>query len=91
MAEKIAIEIDCPDCGGSGVYHGFAEPPFVGVVCLTCKGKGAKTVFITPFTVRKLREDIRTVRQSRGSFIGTGVGPTGGEVTYEEFLNGKMP
>lgn len=87
----VTIEVRCPDCGGTGVYHGFAEPEGVGVVCLGCGGSGAKKLTYTPFTGRERRNGIKVVRRSRGTFIATGVGPNGSSVTYEEFLNGKMP
>lgn len=85
------VKAECASCDGTGVYKGFAEPKGVGVVCLTCGGSGCDTIKYKPFTERKHKAGIQTVRRSRGSFIGTGVGPTGGEVTYEQFLKGKMP
>lgn len=85
------LETECRSCGGSGVYRGFAEPPGVAVVCLNCDGSGCSKINYTPFTGRKPREGIQEVRRSRGTFIGTGVGPTGGSVTYREFVNGKLP
>lgn len=86
-----SIPIDCPSCHGSGVYRGFAEPPGVGVVCLKCGGSGAAQLTYEPFAGRVRREGIQTVKRSAGTFIGTGVGPTGDGVAYEEFLAGKMP
>ncbi len=88
---KISVDAECGSCGGSGVYHGFAEPKGVGVVCLNCKGSGKASISYTPFTSRRRRDDIRTVRRSAGSFIATGVGPTGSSVSYEEFFEGKLP
>ncbi len=85
------IKVECEACGGTGIYRGFAEPPGVGVVCLTCDGSGCTELTYKPFTSRKTRRDVKTVQRSRGSFVGTGVGPTGGSVAYSEFLNGKMP
>jgi hypothetical protein len=81
----------CEACNGTGIYHGFAEPKGVGVVCLGCKGTGGVKLEYVPWTHRKLRRDIKTVRCSRGTFIVTGVGPIGGTVTYQQFLDGKMP
>lgn len=87
----VTVEAECSACRGTGVYHGFAEPDGVGVVCLTCKGTGAMKLHYSPFTGRKTRKDIKTVRLSSGTFIATGIGPCVGSVTYEEFLAGKMP
>lgn len=83
--------VRCTTCKGSGVYRSFAGPKGVGVVCNRCFGSGATKLEYIPFTGRKLRDDVETVRLSNGSFIGTGVGPTGGSVTYQEFLARKIP
>lgn len=91
MAKQATVEAQCSPCDGSGVYHGFAEPKGVGVVCRQCGGSGKLIIKYTPFTARRRRTDIVTVRLSRGTFIATGVGPAGSEVTYDEFLAGKMP
>lgn len=85
------VDAECSACRGSGVYRGFAEPQGVGVVCLQCDGSGCKKLSFEPFSGRKRRDDVRTVQLSRGSFIGTGVGPAGHSITYEEFLSGKRP
>ena len=87
----VEVEVECGACGATGIYHGFAEPEGVGVVCSRCKGKGKIKISYTPFTGRKIRSDIKKVRLSKGSFIGTGIGPVGEEISYEEFFNGKMP
>ncbi len=89
MTQK--VEAECSSCRGTGIYRGFAEPQGVGVVCLNCDGTGCRSIEYTPFTGLKRRDDVRTVQRSRGSLIFAGVGPTGGSVTYEEFLRGKKP
>lgn len=91
MAKVMSVEAECGSCDGTGIYRGFAEPKGVGVVCLNCDGTGRKVIKYKPFGGRRTRDDVKTVRRSAGSFIATGVGPTGGSVTYEEFLSGKMP
>ena len=91
MAERQTITAECGNCGGTGLYRGFAEPEGVAVVCISCQGTGRVELTYTPFTKRKGKRDIHTGRLSRGSFIGTGVGPAGGSVTYKEFQDGKMP
>jgi hypothetical protein len=86
-----SVEAECGACRGTGIYQGFAEPKGVGIICLNCGGEGKKIITYTPFAGRKGRNDIRVVRRSAGSFLATGVDPTGGSVTYEEFISGKMP
>ncbi len=88
---QVTVKVECSTCGGTGIYHGFAEPEGVGVVCLTCVGTGEAELKYTPFTGRKECMNIHTIRQSRGTHIATGVGPTGASVTYKEFLAGKLP
>lgn len=85
------VDTECSSCSGTGIYRGFAEPPGVGVVCLNCDGTGCRAIEYKLFTSRKTRNDIKTVRRSQGTFIGTGVGPGGGAVSYQDFVNGKMP
>jgi hypothetical protein len=85
------IEIEYDSCDGTGIYQGFAEPEGVGVVCLLCHGTGCRALSYKPFNGLRKRKGIKTVRRSAGTLIVTGVGPVGGEITYEEFLKGKMP
>lgn len=86
------IKTECKSCQGTGLYRGMAEPEGVAVVCLQCKGTGCVEIEIDyiPFTERKRRNDVEKVYLSRGSFI-LSCGPTGESVTYDEFMNGKMP
>lgn len=85
-------QTECSACDGTGLYCGFAEPPGVAVVCIYCGGSGATPCGgSAPFTGRKRRDDVRTVKLSRGSFLATGIGPYGRGITYEEFMAGKMP
>lgn len=88
---KTTIDIECPSCGGTGLYAGFAEPKGTAVVCLTCSGTGKTQYSYTPFTHRKEKKGIHTVQRSRGSLIALGIGPTGGSVSYNDFQRGKMP
>lgn len=67
--DKITVKAECGACGGTGVYRGFAEPEGVAVVCLKCDGTGCVDLQYTPFTKRKLKRNIHTVRLSRGSFV----------------------
>lgn len=89
MSQK-KIEHQCDDCCGTGVYCGFAEPQGVGVVCLGCRGTGKAVFRYTPFTGRKRKRGVSIVKNSRGVFIGTGVGPVGKEVSYRDFYNKNL-
>lgn len=76
----------------TGLYHGFAEPPGVAVICLNCDGTGAHVIKYQEYSgCAKVRKDIHTVRRSAGTFIATGVGPTGNSISYNDFLAGKRP
>lgn len=85
------VKIECKYCDGTGLYRGFAEPAGVAVVCLGCGGTGCGELSFTPFSKRKEKDGITTVRRSRGSLVAIGVGPSGGSVTYREFQQGRMP
>jgi len=85
------LKAQCKACGGTGIYRGFAEPEGVGVICQSCAGTGCVEIRYEPFTERRRRSGVHTVRRSSGTFIATGVGPTRGSVSYEEFLRGRMP
>ncbi|MFA5376713.1 MAG: hypothetical protein WC455_13275 [Dehalococcoidia bacterium] len=91
MTDKAFIEVECGSCGGTGIYRGLAEPKGVGVVCLDCKGSGCTRLEYIPFTGRRRRHDINTVKLSRGRFICGPIGPHGQGVSYEDFLEGKIP
>jgi len=88
---KVVVDAECNACGATGVYHGFCEAKGEAVVCLRCGGTGCAKVYYVPFTARRNRRGIKTVRRLRGGFLATGVGPTGGEVTYAQFKKGQMP
>ena len=91
MSDKVTVDVECSSCGGTGLYCGFAEPKGTAVVCLSCKGTGKSQLIYTPFTRRKEKRGVQTVRRSKGSLIFAGVGPTGGTISYQEFQNGRMP
>lgn len=85
------VKVECAACSSTGLYSGFAEPKGTAVVCVKCGGSGCCEINFVPFTRRKGCLNIQTVRRSQGTFIGTGVGPTGESITYQEFQQGKMP
>ena len=82
---------ECSSCNGTGLYRGFAEREGVAVVCVVCNGTGCTKLRYKPFVKRHGRRDVKYVHRSKGMFIGTGVGPSGGRVSYEEFEKGRMP
>ncbi|HME04481.1 MAG TPA: hypothetical protein VKG38_15785 [Solirubrobacteraceae bacterium] len=91
MSQTLKIEVECESCDGTGLYRGMAEPPGVAVVCLNCDGTGCVKLTFKSFHGLKKRRDVKTVQRSRGSFIGTGVGPAGRSITYGQFLEGRRP
>lgn len=84
------LQVMCTACEGTGVYIGFAEKEGASVVCSCCRGKGWVMKSYTPFTERRMREGVKTVA-SRNQGIVLAPGIDHGEITYEEFLAGKMP
>lgn len=84
------LSYQCDDCGGTGVYSGFCEPKGHAVVCLECSGTGQAEFTYTPFTKRKLTRGIKMVSLSRGKSIILGCGSEGYEVSYRDFLKGKL-
>lgn len=87
----VVVKAECTACAGSGVYRGFAEPHGVGVVCLHCEGSGCREISYAPFIERRRRNDVSTVRRSRGTFLATGTGPTGNGISYADFIDGRLP
>lgn len=85
------VKAECSTCSGTGLYSGMCEKKGTAVICIECKGTGCYEFYFKPFIKRKGRRGIETVSQSRGSFIGTGVGSVGKAITYKEFQQGEMP
>ncbi len=84
MATK-TIQIECEDCGGTGLYEGMCEAPGCAVICLGCGGAGWATFVYKEFVRRKGRRGIKLVSASRGASLITGVGASGPQMTYQEF------
>jgi hypothetical protein len=57
---------------------------------IRCNGTGCSIIEYEPFTERKRRTDIDKVMLSSGSFL-LNCGPCGDNITYDEFINGKIP
>lgn len=103
MKKQISIDIVCPYCEGTGVYSGMGETGNVAVVCNRCEGSGKYHYEYSyeEFTERKEKKGIDRVyldgygyKISTGeiNFSGIGVIDMDKEgVSYQEFLEGKMP
>lgn len=95
------IKIECPSCHGTGLYVGCAERKGAAVICNSCKGTGMIIYKYTPFTHRKLRDDVKRVFKTGGGFVISAEDVITKEnkllpfstagCTYEEWLNGVDP
>lgn len=99
----IKLKIECQSCGGSGVYQGMAERDGASVVCHTCDGTGCEDYVFKyePFKKRVIKKGVKRVFLSGYGYC-VGVKPITFDngitvdfskegVSYEEFLQGKMP
>lgn len=81
---KKSLTIECPDCGGTGLYQGFAEPTGTAVVCHACGGRGYKVFLYNEFTGRKKKKGIHRVILDGGLWFNrTGEEKT---ISINEFL-----
>ncbi len=80
-----SIKCECGSCGGTGLYSGMCEAKGEAVICLGCGGRGWIDFKYKEFTGRKRKSGIKTISQSRGTLIATGVGAVGKSMTYDEF------
>lgn len=100
---KIEMDIECPECNGTGLYQGMAEGNGTAVICYNCDGSG-KYHFAKEyeeFTGLKKRNNIeRVYLSSMGYFIGLGKRRYDGigiidmdkeGISYQEFLQGQKP
>jgi hypothetical protein len=103
MNSEIKMNVNCPHCGGTGIYSGMSESDGVGVVCHYCKGTGCfeYKYKYTLFNGIKKRSNIKRVYRP-GSMYTLGLGKINIEgvgeidmdkegVSYSEFLEGKEP
>ena len=101
--KTIKKEIECSSCKGTGIYVGMGEKDGAAVICHDCKGTG-KYLYIfsyNDFAGRKKKADIKRVYLSSlgycitpedNSYDGIGMIEMSKEgISYEEFLEGKMP
>jgi hypothetical protein len=101
--KKIEMVIECPSCHGTGIYSGMGESEYTAVVCYKCDGTGKYNYVYRyeDFTGRKIDKGIKRVYlKGYGYKIGLGIINFSGigkidmdkeGVSYDEFLNGKMP
>lgn len=95
------IQIECPECKGTGLYVGACEQDGCAVVCIKCGGKGYTTFQYNDFRGKKVKEGVKRVF---GKTCGIVHGPEDykckdGTIlhfsqygcSYEEWLNGKEP
>ena len=61
--KKIEMEIECPSCGGTGLYQGMGEGKGTAVICHSCEGSGSYmySYSYNDFTGRKIKEGIQRV------------------------------
>ncbi len=82
-----SIDAECPSCGGTGLYVGFAEPKGYAVICVTCDGTGCQKIVYKPFVKRKPRSGITKVMSGAG-WASAASRPS---ISYEDFLAGRKP
>ena len=68
-SKKIVVKYECPSCGGSGLYCGFMEGPGQAVVCVSCEGTGRVVDEFKPFTGRKKKHGVKTIRFGSGYVV----------------------
>lgn len=64
-----SVNVECPDCGATGLYSGFMEAPGDFVVCTACAGRGWVAYRVRPFTRRNGRRGVKRVRYGSGLII----------------------
>lgn len=100
------ININCPNCNGTGLYIGFAERDGAAVICYKCKGTGKKEYEYTPFNGRNIKSGVTRVFSKNQGYILKGSGSIDYElddntklhiefdkvgVSHNEWLHGKQP
>lgn len=83
--EGRSIDIQCGDCGGTGLHAGIGERDGLAVVCRQCGGAGKQTVTLVPFSGRQKRDGISRVLQTNPGIVLTPELTRGG-VSYQEWL-----
>lgn len=101
--KEMRLTIECPACGGTGVYQGMGERDGAAVVCRQCSGTGAYEYHYTyrDFSGRKKKDGVTRVYLSGYGYV---IAPrevvferfgkidmAKEGISYEEFLEGAMP
>lgn len=87
-----SIVTECSKCGGTGICRDHRDPKGLGLVCGSCEGKGGRTIHYRPFNRRKKKAGIEQVARPSAALGAIGVGASSGpRISYQEFLDGKMP
>lgn len=101
--KEIKLNIVCGDCGGTGLYVGFAEKDGAAVICSTCEGTGCEKYEFRCelFKKRKLRKDTKRVFKRSCGYMHCPQDVTTEEgkliefskagCSYEEWLKGDEP
>lgn len=89
----LTIEVECADCGGTGIYSGMGEDDHTGVVCARCEGSGKSKITYKEFTGRKRKRKIKHVyRCNPGIKVGGPDPARFGGMPYKEWLeSGEFP
>lgn len=76
-------DAQCPKCFGTGlITTNWSLSQGLAFICPKCKGEGKVKITFMPFVGKQNFKGVQKVRiQGHGS----------SEVTYEEFVSGKMP
>jgi hypothetical protein len=89
--KTIVIEEQCSECGGSGVYKGFAEKGGLAVVCIHCNGTGKYTFkhSYKEFVGIQKRNSIKWVIPINPGYSLSENSPDIGGMSYDEWQSGK--
>lgn len=99
----IELDVECPACGGTGLYVGMAERNGAAVVCSECRGIGCfhYKYEYKSFKKRKARGGVKRVFLRAGGYVHSAEDVTTEEgaliefsaagVSYEDWLAGEHP
>ena len=87
--KTLSVVAECSACDGSGVYP--EREKGIGVICRECDGSGKKVIEYIPFEGKNVRKEIEIVRWAKRNFNNFDEWKTGGEISYKDFIAGKMP
>lgn len=100
---KVFKKVNCPSCGGSGIFQGMAERETGAVPCNKCDGKGWIDIKInyTPFKKKVIRKGVKRIYPANtGYFVsgedvvtedGVALNYSKYGISYKEWLKGKIP